>query len=648
MKIQCRPFFLSLLLGAALLTPATVRAVDAVTPGEFYIEPPTLICLGFEWSITGDDNHNAVVGVTYRKKGEAAWKDALPLLRLGGELISDYLNYETPRMFAGSILDLSPDTEYECRFVMSDPDGVSGGSEKTVTVRTRGEPKPYDGGRVFHVYPPGYKGERQEPSHTGVKRAYFGPGGDDWGLAAHPQIEPGDIILVHAGLYKTDRMSYSNPLGLTFHGTYVLTKDGTPDRPIVIRAAGDGEVVFDGDGCYRLFDVMAADNTWFEGLTFRNTDIAIHAGMKMVGGSSGIIVKNCTFEDVGIGVFTEYEGSANFYIADNVMIGREDKTRLKGWNRRVWAKYGDLSTVASFVGVKIYGRGHVVCHNSIAYFHDGIDVHMYGSPEEGRGRKCVAIDIYNNDIFLSCDDAIEADGGEHNIRVLRNRCFTIAHHGLSAQPIYGGPVYFIRNIVYHAFQGGAMKFNNHPAGLLVYHNTFCSEWQSGGQPYSNADVRNNLFLGTDYSGRGILRAATFTSYTAFDYNGYRYNRDAGVQFQWKSPDVGALQDFSESFRKARSESFATLDEFSKATGQERHGIVVDYDIFENVGKPDPEKPWLVYKPEDFDFRLRDGAIAVDAGCVLPNVNDGFTGKAPDMGAYEAGKPLPIYGPRESK
>jgi hypothetical protein len=28
------------------------------------------------------------------------------------------------------------------------------------------------------------------------------------------------------------------------------------------------------------------------------------------------------------------------------------------------------------------------------------------------------------------------------------------------------------------------------------------------------------------------------------------------------------------------------------------------------------------------------------------VNDGFTGKAPDLGAFERGKPMPLYGPRK--
>jgi len=46
-----------------------------------------------------------------------------------------------------------------------------------------------------------------------------------------------------------------------------------------------------------------------------------------------------------------------------------------------------------------------------------------------------------------------------------------------------------------------------------------------------------------------------------------------------------------------------------------------------------------------DFRLKAGGAAVDAGVRLANVNDGFTGNAPDMGALEVDRPLPVYGPR---
>ena len=37
--------------------------------------------------------------------------------------------------------------------------------------------------------------------------------------------------------------------------------------------------------------------------------------------------------------------------------------------------------------------------------------------------------------------------------------------------------------------------------------------------------------------------------------------------------------------------------------------------------------------------------AIDAGAVLPNVNDGYHGDGPDLGAYELGSELPHYGPR---
>jgi hypothetical protein len=64
-----------------------------------------------------------------------------------------------------------------------------------------------------------------------------------------------------------------------------------------------------------------------------------------------------------------------------------------------------------------------------------------------------------------------------------------------------------------------------------------------------------------------------------------------------------------------------------------------------VAQADPNDVTRIYKAEDLDFRLKPNAEAVDAGCILPNVNDEFTGRAPDLGALEVGKPVPIYGPR---
>jgi hypothetical protein len=212
----------------ALLTVATPSwSQTATTPGKFTVELPTLLSLGFEWRVSGDDNRNARVDVTYRKKGEQQWHKALPFVRMDHERMpgpkatgprplprdggtpyysmGDLPYYEVSNMFAGSILNLEADTEYECRFVLSDPDGVKGKAVETTTVRTRKEPEPAAGGQVYHVYPFGYKDTMQQPGFIGLLAAYnLGADESDHYNVLLPRVKPGDIILVHAGLYRDD------------------------------------------------------------------------------------------------------------------------------------------------------------------------------------------------------------------------------------------------------------------------------------------------------------------------------------------------------------------------------------------------------------------------------------------------------------
>lgn len=77
--------FRHLLKNSLLLLPlaSVLSAADAVSPGKFVVERPTLICLGFEWQIAGDENRNAMVEVSYRRAGENVWKPGMPLFRLG-------------------------------------------------------------------------------------------------------------------------------------------------------------------------------------------------------------------------------------------------------------------------------------------------------------------------------------------------------------------------------------------------------------------------------------------------------------------------------------------------------------------------------------------------------------------------------------
>jgi hypothetical protein len=134
------------------------------------------------------------------------------------------------------------------------------------------------------------------------------------------------------------------------------------------------------------------------------------------------------------------------------------------------------------------------------------------------------------------------------------------------------------------------------------------------------------------------------------YNGFRPNAGAEIAFEWNSPGPGVVADYTDGDHRAALETrrFKTLAEYSQATAQDRHSVLVDYDVFVNVprlGAQDVRTVQKMYKAEDFDFRLKPDGAAVDRGVALPNVNEGFAGRAPDLGALEVGRPAPHFGPR---
>ena len=149
-------------------------------------------------------------------------------------------------MLAGSIFDLTPDTDYEAQFTLSDPDG--GKAAKTVTFHTRKEPMPAAGGNVYHVYPVGLEGPE-------AGALLHRPDGGLLPWAARITImrmpircgcSPATPSWCMPALYIGDRYHYltTDPkpgnlsLGNYFDGTYYLTASGTPDKPIVIKARG--------------------------------------------------------------------------------------------------------------------------------------------------------------------------------------------------------------------------------------------------------------------------------------------------------------------------------------------------------------------------------------------------------------------------
>jgi len=599
---------------------------DRSVSGDLYVEPSTLHSLGFEWEVRGDDNRNGRVSVRYRELEQNAWKQGMDLLRIKGERVgrkaksprdNPTWEYVCGNLYAGSVLFLQPGTAYEVKLTMADPDNGSRGlvDEKHLVVATKSEPKTFVDGRKLHVYPPGHEGQKIQPAYDGF-------------LAAYEQAEPGDQLLLHAGRYS---------------GSYRLDKSGTRERPIVIRDAGDGPVVFQGNSNagkvtrepikgtddvhwhenVSLFDVSSANHHWFQGLTIRNYEYGIHSGDQ--GTTRGLTARYCRFEDCGwSGILIRSAACRDIYIADNVFRG----------TRGTW--FRSEQKPFPYKGVWVNGQGVDVCHNLAQNHKDGISVFGKVTDRKVFEKKVASIDFYNNDVGQSWDDN-EADGGQHNIRFFCNRLVD-QHVGLSAQPIYGGPCYFVRNVQYNITRGVPFKTNVQPAGVLIYNNTSVSCGMISGKGvatitagYSNSRIFNNLFLGL--AGPTLNSGFFDSGVSQIDCNGYTV--------------VGPIEwtTFDERWMPKRRQSYKTLEEFAESTGCERHAVTIGFEDLMNV--PEPPCESKTHTNLNFgDARPKEGSRAVDAGTVVPNVTDGFSGSAPDLGAYELGHPLPHYGPRQ--
>ncbi|MDQ3815810.1 MAG: discoidin domain-containing protein, partial [Armatimonadota bacterium] len=218
--------------------PAEQAAKNAAkSMGDPALDAPTMHSLGTYWIVGGDDNKDAKIEVAYRKietvgssgasrvNGAGApttseWKPGPALFRVEqgahqNDKGESKLNVpDDAYLFAGSLVLLEPDTAYEIKLSLTDPDG--GQAEKALQSRTRGEPVVAANAPQYHVVPGngGGSGTASDP-YKGL-------------MAAQAKAKPGDVFLVHAGVYE---------------GTFEVTKSGEPGQPIVWRGAGDGETI---------------------------------------------------------------------------------------------------------------------------------------------------------------------------------------------------------------------------------------------------------------------------------------------------------------------------------------------------------------------------------------------------------------------
>ena len=203
---------------------------------------------------------------------------------------------------------------------------------------------------------------------------------------------------------------------------------------------------------------------------------------------------------------------------------------------------------------------------------------------------------------------------------------------------FGGPHYYIRNIVYHAPRGTALGASSGSSGQVMYNNTVFGGIGATG---SNHHFLNNLVV-TATPGSRMMDMSTFTSYSSSDYNGFIPGSDGstGVQVEVAKRRAPAVR-----LVAAGDEEYDSFADYQAGTGQDVNSVLLTLDVFADVTLPDVDNPSAWYDGDDIDFNLRSGGGAVDRGVALPGVTDRVTGDAPDLGALELGIPRPHYGRR---
>ncbi len=555
------------------------------TPGKIQPEPSTFHSIALRWPIVGDGNKTAEIEVSYREAGEQGWKQAYPLFRPMPEHMSSDNLVPGGWLFAGSIVDLKPASDYVVKLTLTDEDGVIAGGRSSpelireVTIATRTEPGEVMASRSFYVVPGesgGGDGSSERP-FEGIQ-------------AAEANAQPGDLFILKSGVY--------HPGGLQ------ITRSGEVGRPIVYR--GDEGAVLDGEGAEVLLNANATRHRWFEGLVFRNADHLLSADR-----ASHLVVRRNRFDFTKYGVTSRwaiYGESQYNSVLDNVFQGVTKWPRSRG--------------IEETYGVELTGSGHVIAHNLFRNVGDAV--------HNGDRGRLSASDVYGNEIVTCTDDGVETDYSDTNVRVFRNR-ITNCYAGITGQPVHGGPVYIFRNVIYNT-QYAPFKLHNHTSGMLLFHNTSVRAGipfniQPGRETVSNVVTRNNIFVGTRSP---ALRSTGRMIETDFDSDGYAWGIGAGDFALWNDKRYRSLGDAKGSKRLYRTHGAFSL---------------YNHRTFRDGFLP-PAKYQDEYEATDNLPILRPKSQAIDKGEVLPNFSDGFTGKAPDLGCCDVEQGLPKYGPRQ--
>jgi hypothetical protein len=424
-------------------------------------------------------------------------------------------------------------------------------------------------------------------------------------------------------------------------GETIIVGNLSSSYNINISGTSDAYVVYDGKGA--VIDVMHKQNSCIEVessyVILRNFTLRGAGDTSTVGNwppigainilqGSDIIIEDCDISDWGRpNANPSVPNQGNDYesaiLSRNESISRvtiqRNKMHHPTYQSNSW-KDGLHPQGPQCLGFWNSQGNHVIRYNEgwsdeNHYYNDIIGAGANGSYGGFPGDDS---DIYGN-YFANCwDDGIESEGANQNVRIWNNYISnTLMAIGNAATSI--GPLYVWRNVSYISHSplpnytygnfmkmGFAGSINWMTGTMYVFHNTIYQGSDEGNSGLGGSrrilrhcTSRNNILSVVSSSSHSIANSDDHFN-NDFDYD--LYNREV-------------------------------------PSGSEAHGVVGTPAYIKGVG--------FDFDAKSGNFQLQPGSPGVDAGEIIPNFSDGYSGKGPDMGAHERGWENFEYGIRAS-
>ncbi|MBN2561747.1 MAG: right-handed parallel beta-helix repeat-containing protein [Phycisphaerae bacterium] len=404
---------------------------------------PTFHCLGLYWS-PEDGSVENTCDVRYRPVGDAAWKEALhPWFdaRSSGELPAEH-----HRQYRGSIVNLSPDTEYEIELSLPQT-----GRRCSLRARTWAE-----------VVPVGKTVEVTDDDSPLIVDQSGSP--DGYTLYTHPQNSATatiDVANRHAQCVEI-RASHVILRGLTLTG-----------------AQQHGIRLF--EGCHDVVIEGCDISGW------------------------GRIAEDGWGHDLDSAVYSRAQDLARVVLQRNrIHHPRSDSNTWKENRPRPGKRESYHPEGPQAIYFANSQGNHVIRYNSVwsDEDHQYNDVFGGASNFSFRGFPNRDSDLYGNLLSRCWDDAIESEGANCNVRIWGNYttdCFV----SIACASTSIGPLYVWRNVSGAMREApgvpssGFLKTSDKTGGgkIFVFHNTIFQPARLGlgwGGPMVNVTSRNNI------------------------------------------------------------------------------------------------------------------------------------------------------------